>query len=40
MTLFMRGEMALDTDGTWPSCINLARKNYALMTSKGKLNWL
>jgi len=34
---FMRGEMALDTDGTWPSCINLARKNYALMTDKGKI---
>jgi len=35
--LFMRGEMALDTDGTWPSCINLARKNYAVMDSKGKV---
>lgn len=35
--IFMRGEMALDTDGTWPSCINLARKNYALMTDKGKI---
>ena len=33
----MKGEMALDTDGTWPSCINLARKNYALMTDKGKI---
>ena len=35
--LFMRGEMALDTDGTWPSCINLARKNYAVMDAKGKV---
>jgi DNA polymerase elongation subunit (family B) len=34
---FMRGEMALDTDGTWPSCINLARKNYAVMDAKGKI---
>ena len=35
--LFMRGEMALDTDGTWPSCINLARKNYAVMEASGKI---
>jgi DNA polymerase elongation subunit (family B) len=35
--LFMKGEMALDTDGTWPSCINLARKNYAVMDAKGKV---
>ena len=35
--LFMRGEMALDTDGVWPSCINIARKNYALITDKGKI---
>ena len=35
--IFMRGEMALDTDGTWPSCINLARKNYAVMESSGKI---
>jgi DNA polymerase elongation subunit (family B) len=35
--IFMRGEMALDNDGVWPSCINLARKNYALMTDKGKI---
>jgi DNA polymerase elongation subunit (family B) len=34
---FMRGEMALDTDGVWPSCINLARKNYAVMDAKGKI---
>jgi len=35
--VFMRGEMALDTDGVWPSCINLARKNYAVMDAKGKI---
>jgi len=35
--IFMRGEMALDTDGIWPSCINLSRKNYAVMDSKGKV---
>jgi hypothetical protein len=35
--IFMRGEMALDTDGIWPSCINLARKNYAVMDAKGKI---
>jgi hypothetical protein len=29
--------MALDTDGVWPSCINLARKNYAVMDAKGKI---
>ena len=34
---FMKGEMALDCDGTWPSCINLARKNYATMDYKGKI---
>ena len=33
--LFMRGEMGLDTDGQWPSCINVARKNYALLTADG-----
>jgi len=27
----------LDTDGVWPSCINVARKNYALVTAKGKI---
>ncbi len=26
-----------DTDGVWPSCINLARKNYAVMDAKGKI---
>ena len=35
--IFMRGEMALDNDGVWPACINLARKNYALITDKGKI---
>lgn len=35
--IFMRGEMALDTDGVWPSCINLSRKNYAVMDSRGKV---
>ena len=29
--------MALDCDGTWVSCINLARKNYAVMESNGKV---
>jgi len=27
----------LDNDGVWPSCINLARKNYAVMDAKGKI---
>jgi hypothetical protein len=35
--LFMRGAMGLDCDGTWKSCINLARKNYATMEHKGKV---
>lgn len=35
--LFQKGEMALDCDGTWVSCINLARKNYAVMESSGKV---
>jgi DNA polymerase elongation subunit (family B) len=34
---FMRGAMALDCDGTWKSCINLARKNYATMEHNGKV---
>jgi len=33
----MRGTMGLDVDGNWPACINLARKNYALLTDKGKV---
>jgi DNA polymerase elongation subunit (family B) len=35
--LFMRGAMGLDCDGTWDSCINLARKNYATMEHNGKV---
>tara|TARA_B110000858_G_scaffold57973_1_gene67493 strand:+ start:2046 stop:4892 length:2847 start_codon:yes stop_codon:yes gene_type:complete len=35
--LFMKGEMGLDCDGTWDSCINLARKNYATMETNGKI---
>ena len=35
--LFMINEMGLDTDGQWPSCINVSRKNYALLTDKGKI---
>ena len=35
--LFLRGEMGLDIDGIWPSTINVARKNYALLTDKGKV---
>lgn len=35
--LFMRGAMSLDCDGTWKSCINLARKNYATMEHNGKV---
>jgi len=35
--IFMKGEMGLDCDGTWKSCINLARKNYATLEHKGKI---
>tara|TARA_R110001583_G_scaffold79358_5_gene214394 strand:- start:10545 stop:13268 length:2724 start_codon:yes stop_codon:yes gene_type:complete len=35
--LYMVNEMGLDTDGQWPSCINVSRKNYALLTDKGKI---
>jgi DNA polymerase elongation subunit (family B) len=35
--IFMKGEMFLDCDGTWDSCINLARKNYATMEHNGKV---
>src|SRR6056300_1922382 len=35
--IFMRGEMGLDTDGVWPSTINVARKNYTLLTESGKV---
>jgi DNA polymerase elongation subunit (family B) len=35
--MFMKGAMGLDCDGTWDSCINLARKNYATLESNGKI---
>ena len=35
--IFMVGEMGLDTDGQWPATINVARKNYALLTDTGKV---
>ncbi len=35
--LFMRNEMGLDIDGVWPATINVARKNYALLTDKGQV---
>lgn len=35
--LFMKGVMFLDCDGTWDSCINLARKNYATLEHNGKI---
>jgi hypothetical protein len=35
--LFMKNSMGLDCDGTWDSCINLSRKNYATMESNGKI---
>lgn len=34
---FMRGALGLDCDGTWQSCINLARKNYATLEHNGKV---
>jgi DNA polymerase elongation subunit (family B) len=34
---FMKDPMGLDCDGTWDSCINLARKNYATMETNGKI---
>ena len=33
----MINEMGLDTDGEWPSCINISRKNYALLTNTGEI---
>lgn len=33
--LYMKGEMGLGLDGVWPSTINLARKNYAIMEDDG-----
>jgi hypothetical protein len=34
---FMRGEMGLDIDYFAPSTINIARKNYAVLSEKGKV---
>jgi DNA polymerase elongation subunit (family B) len=34
---FMKGAMSLDCDGTWKSCMNIARKNYATMEHNGKI---
>lgn len=34
---FMFGEMKLDDDGTWTSCINISRKNYATLESNDKV---
>jgi DNA polymerase elongation subunit (family B) len=36
--LYMKGEMALGLDGTWPSTTNLARKNYALLENDGMIS--
>ena len=35
--IFLKGAQGLDCDGTWKSCINLARKNYATMEHNGKV---
>jgi hypothetical protein len=35
--MFMKGAMGLDCDGTWVSCINLARKNYDTMEHNVKI---
>ena len=35
--IFMKNEMGLDCDGTWASCINLSRKNYATLEHNGKV---
>jgi len=35
--LFMKSPMFLDCDGTWKSCINLSRKNYATLEHNGKV---
>jgi DNA polymerase elongation subunit (family B) len=34
---FMKSPMFLDCDGTWISCINLSRKNYATLEHNGKI---
>jgi DNA polymerase elongation subunit (family B) len=35
--IFMKYPMFLDCDGTWSSCINLSRKNYATLEHNGKI---
>ena len=35
--VYLRNEMGLSIDGQWPSSINLARKNYALLNYNGKV---
>ena len=35
--LFMKSPMFLDCDGTWKSCINVSRKNYATLEHNGKV---
>jgi len=35
--IFLKGAQGLDCDGTWVSCINLSRKNYATLESNGKI---
>jgi DNA polymerase elongation subunit (family B) len=35
--VFMRSPMFLDCDGTWSSCINVSRKNYATLEHNGKI---
>jgi DNA polymerase elongation subunit (family B) len=35
--LYMKGEMGLSLDGTWPATINLARKNYAMLEDDGEI---
>ena len=35
ITIYLRGEMGLDTDGQWQQLMR--RKNYALLTDKGKV---
>lgn len=35
--MFMKGAMGLDNDGTWKSCMNIARKNYATLEHSGKI---
>jgi DNA polymerase elongation subunit (family B) len=36
--LYMKGEMGLGLDGTWPSCINVSKKNYALLEDDGGIS--